>query len=57
MSAFWVTLLFTAGSATWIYIKFQKYSGNNTRQLTIATSVAGAFIFIVFYLIARSIIK
>jgi hypothetical protein len=57
MSAFWVSFLFTAGAATWIYTKFQKYSGNNTRQSVIATSVAGLFIFIVFYFIASSLTK
>jgi hypothetical protein len=57
MSAFLVTLMFTAGAATWIYTKFQKYSGNNTRQSVIATAVAGVFIFVIFYLLTRPIIK
>jgi hypothetical protein len=57
MSAFVVALMFTAGAATWIYTKFQKYSGNNTRQSVIATAVAAAFIFIMFYLIASPFLK
>ena len=57
MSPFVVTLVFTAGAATWIYTKFQKYNGNNTQQSAIATGVAAAFIFIVFYFIANSFIK
>jgi divalent metal cation (Fe/Co/Zn/Cd) transporter len=57
MSAFVVTLMFTAGAAVWIYTKFQKYSGNNTRQSAIAAGVAALFIFITFYLLTRSILK
>jgi len=57
MSAFVVTLMFTAGAATWIFTKLQKYSGNNTRQSVIATSVAGLFIFIVFFYIASKFVS
>jgi hypothetical protein len=57
MTPFVVTLMFTAGAATWIYTKLQKYSGNNTQQSAIATGVAALFIFIVFYFIASSFVK
>jgi hypothetical protein len=57
MSAFVVTLMFTAGSCTWIYTKLQKYSGNNTQQSAIATAIAGVFIFAVFYYIASKLIS
>jgi len=57
MSAFVVTLMFTAGSATWIFTKLQKYSGNNTQQSVIATSVAAVFIFVMFYLITSPFLK
>ncbi|MBX4197520.1 hypothetical protein KW801_03130 [Candidatus Saccharibacteria bacterium] len=57
MSPFLVSFLVTAGVTTWIYLKFQKYSGNNTKQSTMAASAAGIFIFIVFYFIANSILK
>jgi low affinity Fe/Cu permease len=57
MTPFAVTLMFTAGAATWIYTKLQKYSGNNTQQSVIATGVAALFIFIVFYFIASSFVK
>ena len=52
-----VSIMFTAGAATWIYTKFQRYSGNNTQQSAIAAGVAGLFIFIVFFYIANSILK
>jgi len=57
MTPFVVSLMFSAGAATWIYTKFQKYSGNNTRQSVIATTVAGVFIFIMFYLISSPFLK
>jgi hypothetical protein len=57
MSAFVVTLMFTAGAATWIFTKLQKYSGNNTQQSIIATAIAGAFIFVVFYYIASKLVS
>lgn len=52
-----VSLFFAAGSATWIYTKFQRYSGNNTQQSAIAAGVAGLFIMIVFYFIFSTITK
>jgi hypothetical protein len=57
MSAFVVTVMFTAGAATWIFTKLQKYSGNNTRQSVIAASVAAVFIFVMFYLITSPFLK
>jgi hypothetical protein len=57
MSPFLVSFLFTAGAATWIYTKLQRYSGNNTQQSLIGAGVSAIFIFIVFYFIFHSIIK
>jgi hypothetical protein len=57
MSPFLVSFLFTAGAATWIYTKFQRYSGNNTQQSAIAAGVAGLFIFIVFFYVSSQILK
>lgn len=57
MNAFLVSIFFTAGAATWLYTKFQKYSGNNTQQSVIATSVAAVFIFVMFYLITSPFLK
>jgi len=57
MSPVVVSLLFTAGASTWIYTKFQRSSGNNTKQSVIAAAIAGIFIFIVFLFITNSIIK
>jgi hypothetical protein len=57
MSAFWVSLMFAAGFGTWIYTKFQKYSGNNTQQSAIASVIAALFIFIVFFFITHSFLK
>jgi hypothetical protein len=57
MSPFLVSFLFTAGATTWIYTKFQRYSGNNTQQSAIAAGVAGLFIFIVFFYVSSQILK
>ena len=51
-----VSFFFTAGAATWIYTKFQRYSGNNTKQSAMAAGVAAVFIFIVFYYIASKLV-
>lgn len=51
MSAFLITLFFTAGASTWIYNQLQKHSGNNTQQSLIATGVAAAVMFLILYTI------
>ena len=56
MSPFLVAIFFTAGASTWIYTKFQRYSGNNTKQSAMAAGIAGLFIFIVFYYIASKLV-
>lgn len=56
MSPFLISLMFTAGAATWLYTKFQRYNGNNTQQSAIAAAVSAAVIFFVFYMILRLII-
>ncbi len=57
MGPFLVSFLFSAGAATWIYAKFQRSSGNNTKQSAMAAGIAGLFIFIVFYFVSASILK
>jgi hypothetical protein len=57
MTPFVVSLMFAAGSSTWIYTKFQRYSGNNTQQSAMAAGVAGLFILVVFYFIFKSILQ
>jgi hypothetical protein len=55
MSPVWVSLFFTAGATTWIYTKFQRYSGNNTKQSVIAAAVSAAIIFFIFYTVLNLI--
>jgi hypothetical protein len=55
MSPVVVSLLFSGGATTWIYTKFQRYSGNNTKQSIIAAGVAGLVIFIIFFTILNMI--
>ena len=56
MSALLVSLFFSAGATTWIYVKLQKYSGNNTQQSVIAAGFIGLIILFVFYTIFKLII-
>jgi hypothetical protein len=57
MSPFVVSLMLSAGAGTWIYTQFQRSSGNNTQQSAKAAGVAALIIFIIFYFIAKSILK
>lgn len=56
MNAVGISLLLAVGASAWLYTKFMRYSGNNTKQAAIATSVSGIIIFVVFYLILGLII-
>jgi hypothetical protein len=55
MSAGLVSFLITIGAATWIYTQLQRRSGNNTQQSIVATVIAGAFIFIVAFVVLNMI--
>jgi hypothetical protein len=57
MSPAIVSLLFAAGAATWLYTKFQRYTGNNTQNSLIAAGVSGIVIFFIFFTIFNMIIK
>ncbi|HVS78835.1 MAG TPA: hypothetical protein VHD84_00900 [Candidatus Saccharimonadales bacterium] len=48
MSPALVSFLFTAGATTWIYTKFQKYNGNDTKSSLIGAAVCAVLIFIIF---------
>jgi hypothetical protein len=49
MSAFLISLFFTAGACTWLYTRLQKRSGNNTEQSAIATGVVAMVMFLIVY--------
>jgi hypothetical protein len=51
MSGFIISLLIAGGASAWIYTKFQRSSGSNTKQSTIASGFIGIFIFIVVLVI------
>jgi hypothetical protein len=57
MSPFIISLMFAAGAATWIFTKFQRSSGNNTRQSAIAAGISGAVILVLFFIIFKAITK
>jgi hypothetical protein len=57
MSPAIVSLLFAAGAATWLYTKFQRYTGNNTQNSLIAAGVSGTVIFFIFFTIFNMITK
>ncbi|MBI2589023.1 hypothetical protein HYW35_02370 [Candidatus Saccharibacteria bacterium] len=51
-----ISFLLTVGACTWIYGKFQRYSGNNTQQSLTAVGVAGVLIFIVSFVVLSLIL-
>jgi len=57
MSNALVALFFAAGAGTWIYAKFSKTTGNNTKTAATAAAASALFIFVVFYFILGLIIK
>jgi hypothetical protein len=57
MSSGVISFLLAVGSATWIFTKFQRYSGNNTKQSTIAAAISALFIFIVAFAVLNLILK
>jgi hypothetical protein len=57
MSSVWVSLLFSVGAATWIYTKFQRSSGNNTKQSVTAACICGVLVFIIFLYLLNMITK
>jgi hypothetical protein len=52
-----ISFMFAAGATAWIYTKFQKYSGNNTKATIIGSAVAGLVIFFVMFSILSLIFK
>jgi hypothetical protein len=57
MSAGIISLLFSVGAGTWVYTKFQRTTGNNTKTSVIAAVVAGLMIFFVMYSVLNMILK
>jgi len=56
MSRTLISFLIAVGASAWIYNKFMKYTGNNTKTAIIATAAAGLFIFFVFFTVLGFII-
>jgi hypothetical protein len=52
-----ISLLLAIGGAAWLYNKFQRSSGNNTRQSAIASLISAVVIFLVVFVILGMITK
>ena len=52
-----ISLFVAAGTSAWLYTKFMKYSGNNSKSTWIATAICFGLIFFVFYEILSLFIK
>lgn len=52
-----ISFLFAAGSGTWIYTKFMRYTGNNTKNAVIGAGISAAIIFSIFYSILSFVSK
>lgn len=46
-----IALLLAVGAATWIYAKFMRTTGSNSRTSLVAAGVAGIFIFLLTWAI------
>jgi len=57
MSNALVALFFAAGAGAWIYAKFSKSTGNNTKSSSIAAAASALFIFLLFYFMLGLFIK
>lgn len=57
MSVLWISIIFTAGAAGWIFNKLQSRSGYNTSQSLTATGVSAAIIFVILLAILEWGIK
>jgi len=56
MNSVGVSGLITLGIGVWVYLKFQKYSGNNTKQSALAAGVASILIFTVLLFITKKLL-
>ena len=52
-----VSLFFALGSGAWVYNKFMRYNGNNTKQAAIATVVAAGVVFFIVFSLLSLIVK
>jgi hypothetical protein len=57
MSPSLLSIFITISACTWLYTKLQKYSGNNTKQSTIAIAFIAAVLFFVLDSIISLIYK
>jgi hypothetical protein len=57
MSNALVALFFAAGAGAWIYAKFSKSTGNNTKSSSIAAAASALFIFVLLYFILGIFLK
>ncbi len=57
MSNALIALFFAGGAGAWIYAKFSKSTGNNTKSSSIAAVASALFIFVLFYFMLGLFIK
>lgn len=52
-----IAFLLAAGTSAWLYTKFLRKTGNNTKTSIIATAIGGAFIFLAAWFALNIILK
>ncbi len=57
MSNFVIALLLSIGTSAWLYTKFLRKTGNNTKTSIIATAIGGIFIFFAAWFALNVILK
>jgi hypothetical protein len=57
MSNFVIALLLAIGTSAWLYTKFLRKTGNNTKTSIIATAIGGIFIFFAAWFALNVILK
>lgn len=57
MSNFLVSLLAAAGAGTWIYNRFQRYTGGQTKRSLMVAAISSVLIFLVFLAVMNLVFK
>ncbi|HXY17908.1 MAG TPA: hypothetical protein VEH48_00615 [Candidatus Nitrosopolaris sp.] len=52
-----ISFLVSISASTWIYTKFMKYSGNNSKTAIIGAIISAIIIFFIFFSILNLVLK
>lgn len=52
-----IALIIGVGSGAWLYGRFQRSTGNNTKSSVISATVSGAVIFVILWILLEILFK